>query len=333
MKRWDMKRRDLLKLAGSAAALATLGAPAIAQSGWPQKDKTVKVIVPFPPGAANDALGRLLAERLQARFGCTAVVENRVGGAGLIGTKAVIQAEPDGYTLLASAFNTAVMPLVLKAADFNPEVDLEIVARTAVAPLVCVMTASRPEKTLAEVIAAAKADPTKWSFAISSLGSAGHLATIDFLRRTGAKIPMVPYRGTQPALTDIMAGAVNLLIDPSFALLPATSDSSKARALGIAATQRSVLAPAIPTMAEAGLPGFEFNSWYGVWAPKGTPKAIQATINTLLQETMRDATIAKRLTTTLIEPVAESIDASKAFIRSEIVRAGELLKSVNFEPT
>ena len=190
MTRPDLKRRDLLKLAGGAAAYATLGAPAIAQGVWPQKDKTVKVIVPFPPGAANDALGRLLAERLQAKFGCTAVVENRVGGAGLIGTKAVIQAEPDGYTLLASAFNTAVMPMVLKAADFNPEVDLEVVARTAVAPLVCVATASRPEKTLAEVIASAKADPSKWNFAISSLGSAGHLATIDFVRRTGAKIPM-----------------------------------------------------------------------------------------------------------------------------------------------
>jgi len=328
-----MKRRDLLKLAGGAVAFATLGAPAIAQGAWPQKDKAVRVIVPFPPGAANDALGRLLAERLQGKFGCTTIVENRVGGAGLIGTKAVIQAEPDGYTLLASAFNTAVMPIVLKAADFDPEVDLEIVARTAVAPLVCVMTASRPEKTLAEVIASAKGDPTKWNFAISSLGSAGHLATIDFLRRTNAKITMIPYRGTQPALTDIMAGAVSLLIDPSFALLPATSDGSKARALGIAATQRSVLAPGIPTMAEAGLPGFEFNSWYGVWAPKGTPKAIQATLNALVQETMRDAEIAKRLTTTLIEPVAESIDASKAFIRSEIVRAGELLKSVNFQPT
>jgi tripartite-type tricarboxylate transporter receptor subunit TctC len=333
MKRCEMKRRDLLKLAGSAAAFATVGAPAIAQGPWPQKDKTVKVIVPFPPGAANDALGRLLAERLQAKFGCTTIVENRVGGAGLIGTKAVIQAEPDGYTLLASAFNTAVMPLVLKAADFNPEVDLEVVARTAVAPLVCVATASRPEKTLAEVIASAKADPTKWNFAISSLGSAGHLATIDFVRRTGAKIPMVPYRGTQPALTDIMAGAVSLLIDPTFALLPAISDGSKARALGIATAKRSVLAQEIPTMAEAGLPGFEFNSWYGVWAPKGTSKAIQATLNTLLQETMRDPAIVKRLTTTLIEPVAESIDASKAFIRSEIVRAGELLKSVNFQPT
>ena len=332
LERRDLKRRDLLRLAGGAAAYAALGAPAVAQGGWPQKEKTVKVIVPFPPGAANDALGRLLAERLQAKFGCTAIVENRVGGAGLIGTKAVIQAEPDGYTLLASAFNTAVMPIVLKAADFDPEVDLEVVARTAVAPLVCVMTASRAEKTLTEVVAAANADPAKWSFAISSLGSAGHLATIDLLRRTGAKIAMVPYRGTQPALQDIMAGAVQLLIDPTFALLPATKDSTRARALGIATAKRSVLAPDIPTMAEVGLPGFEFNSWYGVWAPKGTPKEIQLTLNTLLQDTMRDPAVNKRLTATLIEPVAESIDASKAFIRSEIVRAGELLKSVNFQP-
>src|SRR5215471_20610149 len=185
MKRHDLKRRDLLRLAGGAAAYATLGAPSIAQGVWPQKEKTVKVIVPFPPGAANDALGRLLAERLQAKFGCTAIVENRVGGAGLIGTKAVIQAEPDGYTLLASAFNTAVMPIVLKGATFNPQVDLEVMARTAVAPLVCVITGSRPQKTLAEVIAAAKANSKDWLFAISSLGSAGHLATIDFARRTG----------------------------------------------------------------------------------------------------------------------------------------------------
>jgi len=143
----------------------------------------------------------------------------------------------------------------------------------------------------------------------------------------------VPYRGTQPALTDIMAGAVSLLIDPTCALLPVIQEGGKARALGIAATQRSVLAPNIPTMAEAGLPGFEFNSWYGVWAPKGTPKPIQTTLNTLVQDTMRDPAVIKRLTATLIEPVAESIDASKAFVRSEIVRAGELLKSVNFQPT
>jgi tripartite-type tricarboxylate transporter receptor subunit TctC len=299
---------------------------------WPQKDRTIKVIVPWPPGAANDMLGRLLAERLQDKFGVNAVVENRTGSAGLIGTKAVIQSDPDGYTFLASAFNTAVMPLVLKSADFNPETDLDVLARTAVAPLVCVMTASRPEKTLAEVVAAVKADPKKWNFAISSLGSAGHLATIEFMRRTGLNIDMVPYRGTQPALTDLMGGSVQLLIDPSFALLPAAQEGTKVRALGIATKQRSVLAPGVPTMAEAGLPGYEFNSWYGIWAPKGLPAEIAAKVNGLMQDTMRDPAIAARLRATLIEPVAESIGDTKAFIRSEIVRASELLKSVNFQP-
>jgi tripartite-type tricarboxylate transporter receptor subunit TctC len=304
-----------------------------AQGAWPASGRTIKVIVPWPPGAANDALGRLLAQKLQEKFGASTVVENRTGGSGLIGTNAVIQAEPDGYTLLASAFNTAVMPLVLKSADFNPESDLEVLARTAVAPLVCVVSGSRPEKTLSEVIAAAKAEPKKWNFAISSLGSAGHLATIEFIRRTGVNIDMVPYRGTQPALTDLMGGSVQLLIDPSFALLPAAEDPTKVRALGIATKQRSMLAPNVPTMTEAGLPGFEFNSWYGVWAPKGLPADIAAKVNALLQETMRDPAIVKRLTATLIEPVAESVDDTKKFIRSEIVRATDLLKSVNFQPS
>ncbi|MBL8378728.1 MAG: tripartite tricarboxylate transporter substrate binding protein [Burkholderiales bacterium] len=328
-----MNRRRMITAAAGAASLSALGMPARAQSAWPAKDKTVRVIVPWPPGAANDALGRLIAERIRAKFGGATVTENRVGGAGIVGTRAVIQAEPDGYTLLASAFNTAVMPLVLKAADFNPEVDLEFVGRTAVAPLVCVMSAALPQKTLPEIIAAARAEPAKWNFAISSMGSAGHLATIDFLRRTGLKIPMVPYKGTVPALTDIMGGAVQLLIDPSFALLPAAKDPTKVRAVGIATPRRSVLAPDLPTMAEGGLAGFDAYSWYGVWAPKGTPREIQLAINGVIQETMRDPEVVKRLTGTLLEPVAETIEDSRRFIRSEIARGGELLKSVNFERT
>jgi tripartite-type tricarboxylate transporter receptor subunit TctC len=326
-----MKRRDLIKAMAGAGALAALMRPAVAQGAWPQRP--VKVIVPFPPGAANDALGRLVAERIQEKFGVSASVENRAGGAGLIGTKAVLQAEPDGYTLLASAFNTAVMPLVLKAADFDPETDLEVVARTAVAPLVCVITGARPEKTIGEVVAATKADPDSWNCAVSSLGSAGHLATIDLVRRTGAEIKIVPYRGTTPALTDLMGGAVQLLIDPTFALLPAAKDGTRVRALGIAAAKRSVLAPDVPTMAESGLPGFEFNSWYGIWAPKGTPADITSKLNALVQETMRDPAVVSKLTATLLEPISESIADTKRFIRGEIVRAGDLLKSVNFQPS
>ena len=329
-----MNRRAFLKTAAGVAALGMAQAPAVhAQGAWPVPGRTVKVIVPWPPGAANDALGRLLAQKLQDKFGASTVVENRTGGAGLIGTNAVIQAEPDGYTLLASAFNTAVMPMVIKGATFNPEVDLEVMARTAVAPLVCVMTGARPQKDLAGMLAAAKEKPQEWLFAISSLGSAGHLATIDFARRTGIKFDLVPYRGTTPALTDIMSGNVQLLFDPAFALLPAASDPTRARALGIASKTRSRLAPELATIGEQGLPGFEFNSWYGVWAPKGTPREITEKVNGLMQETMRDPAVMSRLTTQLLEPVAESIEDSKKFIASEITRARDLLKLVNFQPS
>ena len=327
-----MNRREFVKGAATATAGMALCKPAIAQAAWPAKGRPIRVIVPWPPGAANDALGRLVAQKLQEKFGATAVVENRTGGSGLIGTRYVIDAAPDGYTLLASAFNTAVMPLVLKSADFNPQTDLEVIARTGTAPLICVMSGDRPQKSVSEVLSAAKADPGNWNFAISATGSAGHLATIDFLQRTGSTIPMVAYRGTQPALLDLMSGAVQLLIDTSFALIPAAQEGTKCRALGIAAAKRSVLAPDIPTMAEAGVLGFEFQSWYGLWAPKGTPAEIVSTAHDLVQDTMRDPVVVKTLNAGLLEPVTESIDQTKTFIANEIVRARKLLQSVNFQP-
>ena len=333
-----MKTLMVPRLALAAATVAAMWAAVAtpnqsqAQAGWPQAGRTLKVIVPFPPGAANDALGRLIAERLQAKYGVTAVVENRVGGAGWVGTKSVIGSDPDGYTLLASAFNTAVMPVVVKGAAFDPEVDLEMIGRTAVAPLVLVMTAKRAEANLAAVIAAAKAKPDDWTFAISSNGSAGHLATIAFAQRSGVNFTLVPYRGTAPALTDVMGGSIQLFIDPSFALLPAAKDGKNVRALAIASRERSKLAPDVPTFAEAGMPGFEFNSWYGIWAPKDTPRDIQDKINALIQETMRDPAVVTKLTGTLLEPVAESMAASRKFVSDEIKRAGALLKSVGFQP-
>jgi tripartite-type tricarboxylate transporter receptor subunit TctC len=322
-----MQRRTLL----TATAAGLLAAPALrAQSAWPM-GRPIRVVCPWPPGAANDMLARLTGARLQEKLGATAVVENRTGGAGLVGTREVLGAAPDGYTLLASAFNTAVMPLVLKNANFDPQTDLEVCARTAQAPLVMAITGSRPQRTLAEVIEAAKARPREWSIAITSLGAASHLATIELNRRTGANLEMVAYRGTQPALQDLMAGNVHLLIDPSFNLLPHT-EGGRIRALGIASKERSPLAPTVPTMGEAGLPGYEFQSWYGVWAPKGTPQDIVQRINALMQETMRDQAIVQRLTQQVLEPVTETTDESRRFIANEIVRAGELLRSVNYQP-
>lgn len=319
------RRRILLGTAG------LLAAPAVhAQAAWPA-GRPIRVIIPWPPGAANDTLGRLLAQRLQEKLGAVAVAENRTGGAGLIGTNAVLQAAPDGYTLLASAFNTAVMPLVLRGATFDPERDLEVVARTAQAPLVLTISGTRPQRTLPEVLAAARARPQDWTFAVSALGAAGHLATIEFLRRTGLGLDMVAYRGTQPAITDLMGGSAQLLMDTSFGVLPATGDG-RVRALGIATAARSRLAPDLPTVAEGGLPGYAFQSWYGVWAPRGTPAETCGRINALMQDTMREPAVVQRLSAGLLEPVTESIAETRRFIGTEIARATELLRSVNYQP-
>ncbi|RAI39280.1 Bug family tripartite tricarboxylate transporter substrate binding protein [Rhodoplanes roseus] len=327
----DTTRRRLL--IGGAAGLATVSfpRPAVhAQTAWP-KERPIRIVVPFPAGAANDAMGRIAGQRLQEKLGATVVVENRPGGSAVIGTTAVLHSAPDGYTLLASAFNHIVMNLVVRGVTFDPQTDFEVVARTARAPLVMVMAPNRPERNVAEVIAAAKAQPDKWTFAVAALGAPGHLATIDFLKRAGLTMTLTPYRGTSPALTDVMGGHVQLLIDSSFALLPSARDG-KVKALGIASAERSKLAPEIPTIAESGMPGFSGQSWYGIWAPKGTPLAIREQINQVMREAMADPEVLKRLEATLLEPVVETIEETRKYIADDVPRQAALLESVSFKP-
>ena len=320
-----MKRRSFLL--GTAASLA---APAIAQTGWPHA-QPVRVIVPFPAGAANDAMGRLAAQRLQDKFGATVVVENRAGGSASIGTTAVLNAAPDGYTLLASAFNHIIMNHAVKGVTFDPQADFETIGRTARAPLLMVLAPKMPQQNVAEVVAAAKAAPNDWTFAIPALGAPSHLATVDFMQRTGVKIATSPYRGTAPALTDVIGGHVQLLIDASFALLPAAKEG-RVKALGITTKERSPLAPDFPTLAEQGLAGFDFQSWYGLWAPKGTPREICERINALMRDTMREPAVVQRLNASLLEPVVETIAETKAFIAAEVPRHVALLQAANFQP-
>ncbi|MDC7786135.1 tripartite tricarboxylate transporter substrate binding protein [Rhodoplanes sp. TEM] len=327
----DTTRRRLLIGGAAGLAAASFPAPAVhAQAAWP-KERPIKIVVPFPAGAANDAMGRLAGQRLQDKLGATVVVENRPGGSAVIGTTAVLHSPPDGYTLLASAFNHIVLNMVVGGVTFDPQKDFEVVGRTAKAPLVMVMAPGRPEKSIAEVIAAAKAQPDKWTFAVAALGAPSHLAAIDFLARAGLTMTISPYRGTAPALTDVMGGHVQLLIDSSFALLPSARDG-KVKALGIASLERSKLAPEIPTIAESGMPGFQWQSWYGIWAPKGTPLAIREQINAVMREAMADPEVQKRLESTLLEPVVETIDETKSYIARDVPRLAALLKSVNFQP-
>jgi tripartite-type tricarboxylate transporter receptor subunit TctC len=320
-----MKRRTFL-----LSAAATLAAPAIrAQAAWPM-GQPIRVIVPYPAGAANDAMGRLAAQRLQDKFGATVVVENRAGGSASIGTTAVLNAAPDGYTILASAFNHIIMNHAVKGVSFDPQADFETIGRTARAPLLMVMSPKMPQKTVAEVIAAAKAAPNDWTFALPALGAPSHLATVDFMSRTGVNIATTPYRGTAPALTDVVGGHVQLLIDASFALLPAAKEG-RVKALGITTKDRSPLAPEFPTLAEQGLAGYDFQSWYGLWAPKGTPREICQRINALMRETMQEPAIVQRLNASLLEPVTETSEETKAYIAAEVPKHVALLKKAGFE--
>lgn len=326
-----MNRRTLLGVTAAAAAGGLLKAPAVwAQDTWPRA-RPIRLVCPFAPGAATDAMARLAAQKITEKLGASVVVENRTGGGGVPGTLAVQQAPADGYTLLGSSLTHTMLKHVLRNVPFDPQTDFAPIARTARGPLMMVMTPKRPPMTITQIVEAAKKNPKDWTFAVSSLGAPGHLATIDFNRRTGADIEMTSYRGTAPALLDVAAGNAHVLIDATFALLQA-SRSGQVHPIGISTRERSALAPEIPTLIEAGLPEFEFYSWYGVWAPKGTPSAICEQINAVLTESLRDADSVERLKTLVVEPVSQTVPEMQRYIEAEVKRNVELLRSANFQP-
>ncbi|WP_238384180.1 Bug family tripartite tricarboxylate transporter substrate binding protein [Teichococcus vastitatis] len=323
----SLRRRAMLRFGAGAALLAS---PAVrAQPAWPARP--IRMVVPYTPGAATDAMARLAAQVLQERLGVTVVVENRSGGSGTVGGQAVLQAPADGYTLMGSASIHPMARQVMRSVPYDPVADFRPIARTARGPCVLVLDKRRPENSVAEVIAAAKADPARWSFATSSLGAAGHLASIEFNRLAGTQIEVVPYRGSAPALTDVAAGNVPLMFDPVLATLPMIR-GGQVRGLGIATASRSTLAPELPTLAESGLPGFAFESWYGVWAPRGVPEEVAARLNAAIVEGLHQPAILHRLAEQGFEPVRESLVEVERFIASDLERNAALLRLAKFEP-
>ncbi len=309
---------------------AMLAAPSVrAQGTWPSRP--IRMIVPYTPGAATDAMARLAAQKLGERLGVAVVVENRAGANGAIGSQAVLQAAPDGYTIMGSASIHPMARYVMRNAPYDPIADFIPLARTARGPLVLVMDPRRPQNTIAAVVEAAKNDPRNWSFATSSLGAAGHLASIEFNRITGANIEIVGYRGSAPALTDVAAGNAQLMFDPVLATLPMVR-SGQLRGLGIATAARTPVAPDTPTLAEAGLPGFEFYSWYGVWGPRAMPLDIAERINRAIVAGLAEPEVVARLTGLGFEPVSETLAEADRFIAADVARNAALLRLANFQP-
>lgn len=248
-------------------ALFLVAPVAQAQSG-----KVARIIVPFPPGGGVDVVARRLAQSLAPIRGQQIIVENRPGASGNIGADAVMKSAPDGATLLFSASTFVVNPIVAaQKAPFDPIKDFTHIALVAKGPVLLIVH-PKYGNTLSEFTARAKADPQSYNLATGGFGSAGHLAAESFKLRTGLKIPVILYKGTAPAFADLMGGQISGLFDPLVTSLP-LAKGGKVKALALAGPKRTPLAPEIPTMAEAGVPDFEFYTWYGLWGPPNIPQA------------------------------------------------------------
>lgn len=314
------------------AALAlglSLVAPAFSQGKFPEG--TLKLIVPFAAGGGVDQAARLLGKQLQTDLGVSVIVENRAGASGTIGGKAVQTAAPDGMTLLFSAATHVLAKQVLANPPYDPQTDFAPVARVGEAPLLLVIPPTAPQKTLKEVLEAATAQPDKWTAAVPALGAPSHLATLLLARQGKVKLTMTPYRGTAPALADVAGGHVQLLMD-SIISLQGMARSGKVKPIAVTSSQRSGVAPDVPTAVESGFPGMVYNSWYGVWAPPGTPADRVQILNKAINKATAGLARAGALTTLGLLPVLETTEQFRQFVATDVARSTELLKDAGFTP-
>lgn len=323
-----MRLIELLAVAASCLAL-----PALAQTGasFPERDKQLKIVVPFAAGGGVDAAARLLGVQLNKQLGVTVIVENKSGGSGTIGGKAVQTAPADGYTLLFSAATHVLAKQVLSAPPYDPQTDFAPVARTGNAPLMLVAATAKPQASLAEVLGAVRKEPDKWTAGIPAAGAPSHLATLLMTRQAQVKLTLVPYKGTQPALTDVAGGHTDLLLDSMISLMQ-MAKAGKVRPIAITSSRRSSLMPDVPTFKESGLPTFNFESWYGVWAPRDTPPARISALNLAINAATAELAKNGALAGLGIEPVMETAAQFKTYIAAEVKEGAELLKDAGFRP-
>ena len=319
-----IRRRTLVGAAG-ASLLAT---PALAQS-YP--NKPLKMVVPYPPGGGTDGLGRITAERLQEKLGQLIVVQNIGGASSTVGSETVRRADPDGYTILFNASLFVLGKAIMPTCPYDPQTDFRTIAQAGEAPLVLLANNDVPGTDYASTMAAIAKDPKKYFFALSSGGSAGHIATLAFLKRTGLPIDTILYKGTAPANTDLMSGNVQLFMDPWTALLPLAT-SGRARGLFVNSRERSPLAPNIPTSDEVGLKDFNISSWYGLWAPKDTPDPIVNRLAAAMAEVSKDPAFIAKTTSLGIVPTARGPKAFADFIKTEVDVNTALLTDAGYKP-
>ncbi|MEO6986462.1 MAG: tripartite tricarboxylate transporter substrate binding protein [Paralcaligenes sp.] len=289
----------------------------------------VRLLVGYPPGGNVDIAARIIATELSKNLGQTVVVENRAGASGQIAAVAAAQAAPDGYTIfLGASPELTIVTALKKKVSYNPMKDLQPISLATQVPFALVVNPSVPAKTVKELVAYAKAHPGKLNYASFGNGSSNHLFAELFKSKAGVKIEHIPYKGGGPAMTDLLGGQVQVEFESLGVVLPHVK-AGKLRALAVAMPERSSLAPAIPTMAEAGLPGLEGGTWNGFVGPAGMPPSITAKLSKAINEAMNTPSVRKQLIEKGMIPSADTPEEFKAFIASETKRWSQVAETAN----
>jgi tripartite-type tricarboxylate transporter receptor subunit TctC len=311
-------------LTAGLVALFAYGGPTLAQT-FPAKP--AKIVVPFPPGGPLDAVGRAIADKLTQAWGQAVIVDNKPGAGGNIGADLVAKSPPDGYTIVMGALSThAVNPSLYPSMPYDAVKDFVPITLVAMTPNVLVVNPSLPVHSVKELIAYAKANPGKLSFGSGSTGSAGHLAGELFKVDTGVDMVHVPYKGGAPAMQALLAGDTQLMFDNLANSMPQVK-AGKLRALAVTTAQRSKLAPELPTMAEAGVPGFDISTWFGLLAPAGTPAAVIAKWNAEVTRILEAPEMRERLALQGAEAAPTTPQQFGAFIAAELAKYARIVKA------
>ena len=317
--------RRRVSLGIAAAGFSAIAPPLAAQQ------RVVRLIVPAAAGGAIDTIGRLYVQRLSELLGQTWIVENKSGASNTLGAAEVARAAPDGSTFLTNADIQIMARHVMRSVPYDPIADFTPISRFATAPMVLIGNPRETPATLTELIEALKAQPNRFSFANSGLGSMGHLATESFKRRIDAKALIINYRGTAPAINDVLGGQVALMVAPLGSALSHVT-AGTLRAFAIMSPQRTALLPNVPTIDEAGLPGLDFMLWYGLWGPKGLAAETVGRVNATVQAASREPALVERLVALGADPVTEDAASFARFIDAEVQRAARIAKEAGIRP-
>jgi tripartite-type tricarboxylate transporter receptor subunit TctC len=301
---------------------------ALAATAQEYPSRTITVIVPFAAGGPTDTVARLISQSMSKSLGQTVIVENVAGAGGTIGVEKVARSKPDGYTLLLMHIGISTAPSLYRNLRFDPQKDLEPIGLITDVPMTFIAKKDFPPKDMKELIAYVKSNKDKVTYANAGVGAASHLCGMLFMTAIGTDVTTVPYKGTGPAMTDLIGGQVDFMCDQTTNTTPQIK-GGKVRGYAVTTKTRVKSLPELPTVEEAGLKGFEVAVWHGMWAPAGTPKPAIAKLNAALKAALRDPNIVTKFGELGTEPVPEnraSPEVLRAFLKSEIEKWAPIIK-------